>query len=112
MRKAGCWARRRAVPRMSSRPRMWGPSWRAGWTGCCGSQPKGRERVSRHMATNLAAAIAVNRFGLGAKPGELAAAGADSRDWLKAQLQGRPPVLSGAGLEPASKTLANVLELR
>jgi uncharacterized protein (DUF1800 family) len=64
------------------------------------------------MATNLAAAIAVNRFGLGAKPGELAAAGADSRDWLKAQLQGKPPVLSGAGLEPASKTLANVLELR
>jgi uncharacterized protein (DUF1800 family) len=64
------------------------------------------------MATSLAAAIAVNRFGLGAKPGEIAAVGADARDWLKAQLKAGPPVLSGAGLEPASKTLAQVLELR
>jgi uncharacterized protein (DUF1800 family) len=64
------------------------------------------------MATNLAAAIAANRFGLGAKPGELAAVGADARDWLKAQLQDKPPVLSGAGLEPASRTLGHVLEMR
>jgi uncharacterized protein (DUF1800 family) len=64
------------------------------------------------MATNLAAAIAANRFGLGAKPGELAAVGADARGWLKAQLKGKPPVLSGAGLEPASKTLGQVLDLR
>jgi uncharacterized protein (DUF1800 family) len=64
------------------------------------------------MDTPLAAAIAVNRFGLGAKPGEIAAVGADARDWLKAQLKARPPVLNGAGLEPASRTLAQVLELR
>jgi uncharacterized protein (DUF1800 family) len=64
------------------------------------------------MVTNLAAAIAVNRFGLGAKLGELAAAGADPRGWLKGQLGAKPPVLSGAGLEPASKTLGQVLELR
>jgi uncharacterized protein (DUF1800 family) len=63
-------------------------------------------------ASALAAAIAVNRFGLGAKPGELAALGADARGWLMAQLKGKPPVLSGAGLEPSSKTLGHVLELR
>jgi uncharacterized protein (DUF1800 family) len=32
------------------------------------------------------AVIAANRFGLGAKPGELAAIGSDPRGWLKAQL--------------------------
>jgi uncharacterized protein (DUF1800 family) len=64
------------------------------------------------MATNLPAAIAVNRFGLGARPGELEAAGADPRGWLNAQLKAKPPVLDGAGLEPASKTLGEVQELR
>jgi uncharacterized protein (DUF1800 family) len=64
------------------------------------------------MATNLPAAIAVNRFGLGASPGELEAAGADPRGWLNAQLKAKPPVLDGAGLEPASKTLGEVQELR
>jgi uncharacterized protein (DUF1800 family) len=64
------------------------------------------------MATTLAAAIAVNRFGLGAKPGELAAAGAAPREWLKSQLEAKPPVLSGAGLTPASQTLGQVLALR
>ena len=34
-----------------------------------------------------AAAIAANRFGLGARPGELAAIGGDGRDWLRAQLK-------------------------
>ncbi len=64
------------------------------------------------MATDLAAAIAVNRFGLGAKPGELDKVGTSARDWLMAQLKGKPPVLAGASLEPASKTLGQVLELR
>src|SRR5882757_5870635 len=32
------------------------------------------------------AVIAANRFGLGARPGELAAIGADPKGWLKAQL--------------------------
>jgi uncharacterized protein (DUF1800 family) len=64
------------------------------------------------MATDLAAAIAVNRFGLGARPGEIAEIGSHARDWLLAQLKGKPPVLAGAELDPASKTLAKVLELR
>ena len=38
------------------------------------------------------AVIAANRFGLGAKPGELAAMGADPRGWLKAQLRPADPV--------------------
>ncbi len=37
--------------------------------------------------------IAANRFGLGARPGELAAIGRDARDWLAPQIEGsrRPP---------------------
>jgi len=35
--------------------------------------------------------IAVNRFGLGAAPGELAAVGGDPRGWLAAQLKGPAP---------------------
>jgi uncharacterized protein (DUF1800 family) len=64
------------------------------------------------MATELAAAIAVNRFGLGARPGEIAEVGSHARDWLLAQLKGKPPVLVGADLEPASRSLGKVLELR
>jgi len=37
--------------------------------------------------------IAVNRFGLGAAPGELAAAGADPRGWLMRQIGGAEPSL-------------------
>lgn len=35
----------------------------------------------------LQAAVAVTRFGLGARPGELAAIGGDARGWLKAQIR-------------------------
>lgn len=58
------------------------------------------------------AAIAANRFGLGARPGELTAIGADSTDWLLRQLKGAPPVLKGEGLKPSAETLARVIELR
>jgi len=61
---------------------------------------------------DLAAAIAANRFGLGARPGELTKLGGDAPAWLKHQLKGEPPVLSGAGLKPSSETLAHALELR
>jgi uncharacterized protein (DUF1800 family) len=48
--------------------------------------------------TTRQAAIATNRFGLGARPGELAEAASDPRGWLLAQLRGRhpaPPELRG-----------------
>ena len=38
---------------------------------------------------DLSGAIAVSRFGLGARPGELAAASADPSAWLKAQIDPR-----------------------
>ena len=61
---------------------------------------------------NIAAAIAANRFGLGARPGELSTVERDPEDWLARQLEGTPPVLAGQGLKPSSETLARVLELR
>jgi len=61
---------------------------------------------------STAAAIAANRFGLGARPGELAGIGADASDWLLRQLKGAPPVLKGEGLKPSAETLAKVIELR
>ncbi len=57
-------------------------------------------------------AIAANRFGLGARPAELAAVGADGRDWLRAQLKGSPPALLGDQLRPSSEILAQGLKLR
>lgn len=59
-----------------------------------------------------AAAIAANRFGLGARPGELVAIEKDPAGWLQAQLEGKPPVLGDASLAPAAATLARALELR
>ena len=63
-------------------------------------------------ANSLAAAIAANRFGLGARPGELAAIEKDPPGWLRAQLEGRPPDLRGEGLVPSSQTLQRALALR
>src|SRR6187551_1004342 len=62
--------------------------------------------------TSLAAAIAANRFGLGARPGELANVERDPQGWLRRQLEGKPPVLEGEGLQPSSVTLTRALELR
>ena len=68
------------------------------------------------MAAEFDAAIAANRFGLGARPGELAAIGADPRGWLHAQLAGGAPLLSDAGLQDTQQILAGaepiVRELR
>jgi len=61
---------------------------------------------------SIAAAIALNRFGLGARPGELASVEKDPAGWLRQQLKGSPPVLSGEGLESSADTLAQVLALR
>ena len=64
------------------------------------------------MPKPTATAIAANRFGLGARPGELAGIGADAAGWLLRQLKGAPPVLKGEGLKPSADTLAKAIELR
>lgn len=60
----------------------------------------------------LAAAIAANRFGLGARPGELADVERDPQAWLRKQLKGKPPVISGDGLKSSAETLQQALALR
>src|SRR5690349_218423 len=62
--------------------------------------------------TATAAAIAANRFGLGARPGELSGIGADAPGWLLRQIKGAPPALTGEGLKPSADTLVRALELR
>jgi uncharacterized protein (DUF1800 family) len=60
----------------------------------------------------LSPAIAANRFGLGARPGEMAQIGSQPRDWLRAQLSGAPPLLTGAELHSSAETLARGLDVR
>jgi uncharacterized protein (DUF1800 family) len=57
-------------------------------------------------------AVAANRFGLGARPGELAQIGSQPRDWLRAQLSGNPPLLGDGELRNSSDILAHALEAR
>ncbi len=54
-----------------------------------------------------AGAIAANRFGFGAKPGELSIIAADPRGWLKQQLGPAAPAPPGT---PSSAALASFLE--
>ncbi len=61
---------------------------------------------------SLAAAIAANRFGLGARPGELPVIEKDPEAWLRRQISGRAPELSGEGLKPSSETLKQAIDLR
>jgi uncharacterized protein (DUF1800 family) len=64
------------------------------------------------MRDSQAAAIASNRFGLGARPGELAACAGDPHGWLEAQLKGAPPVIPGAQLESTATMVATIDEVR
>jgi len=64
------------------------------------------------MLQPFTAAIAANRFGLGARPGELAHIGNDPVGWLRAQLQGAPPGVGGAGLRSSADIIAQSLDLR
>jgi len=64
------------------------------------------------MQEPFTAAIAANRFGLGARPGDLAAIGVDGRDWLRAQLQGGAPLVPEAQLSSSRQILAQALDLR
>jgi uncharacterized protein (DUF1800 family) len=62
------------------------------------------------MSTAIEAAIAVNRFGLGARPGELS--GLDSpKDWLRRQLRADGAAPTGAALKSSQEILAGVAEL-
>src|SRR4029077_10369942 len=65
------------------------------------------------MAGSVEGFIAVNRFGLGARPGEIVAASADPRGWLRAQLTGEaalPQALQS--LPPTQAILADLDEMR
>jgi uncharacterized protein (DUF1800 family) len=64
------------------------------------------------MRDSQAAAIATNRFGLGARPGELAACAGDPRGWLEAQLKGTPPVIPDPGLQSTATMVATIDKVR
>ncbi len=64
------------------------------------------------MQDRIGPAIAANRFGLGARPGELESIGSDPRGWLTAQLKGGAPQVTDSGLRPSWDILAETLELR
>jgi uncharacterized protein (DUF1800 family) len=59
-----------------------------------------------------AAAIAANRFGLGARPGELARVAKDPAGWLKSQLERAPPEIVDPSLRPSAEILTRALALR
>jgi uncharacterized protein (DUF1800 family) len=56
--------------------------------------------------------IAVLRFGLGARPGELAAAASDPRGWLGVQTQGNQTRTGAATLAPSDEIFAAVIAAR
>jgi uncharacterized protein (DUF1800 family) len=64
------------------------------------------------MREPFASAIAANRFGLGARPGELASIGTDGPEWLRAQLRAAPAAIADPQLRPSQEILAQALELR
>jgi uncharacterized protein (DUF1800 family) len=64
------------------------------------------------VSLDYSAAIAANRFGLGAKPGELGVIGVDARGWLEAQLKGAAPMLSASGLRPTAAILSDAADIR
>jgi len=63
-------------------------------------------------APGIEAFIAVNRFGLGARPGELGEAANDPRGWLKAQLAGPPSMPAALEGLPDSETVGRELAKR
>ena len=60
----------------------------------------------------LGSTIAANRFGLGARPGELASIGGDARDWLRAQLKGRPSPVADPQLASSAEVLGQAFALQ
>ena len=64
------------------------------------------------MRDSPAAAIATNRFGLGARPGEIAACAGDPRGWLEAQLNRAPAVIPDPGLQSTATMVATIDKVR
>ena len=64
------------------------------------------------MSLDYSSAVAANRFGLGARPGELELIGADARGWLEAQLRGPAPALAATGLRPSADILSDAAVIR
>ncbi len=64
------------------------------------------------MPDLLSAAIATNRFGLGARPGELAGVAGDPRGWLRAQLRGSAVARPSTELPGSADILRRSMELR
>jgi uncharacterized protein (DUF1800 family) len=62
------------------------------------------------MSVDITAAIAANRFGLGARPGELARIG-PARGWLKGQLRGAAPLVAGDGLKSSKEILQGAADM-
>jgi uncharacterized protein (DUF1800 family) len=53
--------------------------------------------------------IAVLRFGLGARPGDLAAAAGDPRAWLTAQIKGAVPLAGNTPLAPSNQIFTEIV---
>jgi uncharacterized protein (DUF1800 family) len=64
------------------------------------------------MDKGLTSAIAANRFGLGARPGELASIGGSGPDWLRAQLDGAAPHIADDDLQSSPSILRQIYDLR
>lgn len=64
------------------------------------------------MPQSPQAAIAANRYGLGARPGDLARIAPDPRGWLRGQLAGAAPQIAAAGLRDSADILAEAGRLR
>ena len=64
------------------------------------------------MADTVAAAIAANRFGLGARPGDIARIAADPRGALRAQITGAAPSLEDANLPDSADVIEREAQLR
>ena len=64
------------------------------------------------MVGNFTAAVAANRFGLGARPGEIGRMADDPRGALRAQLQGGAPVIHNVALLDTATVLSRAAQLR
>ena len=60
----------------------------------------------------MSAEIAVLRFGLGARPGDLSSAAQDPRGWLRAQTQGAVPLTGASELAPSEQIFADLVAAR